>query len=151
VWPGDPYACVLGEVAQAAGGGVPVHPGAAAVEQDRPASPVCGGAVGGPADRRGQRDQDDLGAFAANAQDAVAVFLAQVGDAGAGGFEDPQAQQPVDACLCGVGSARLARVAGRNEDAAVGAGPPRPWQMTRDSDGKTPAALRSPAVPGRPV
>ena len=27
-------------------------------------------------------------------QDPVAVFLAQVGDVGAGGFEDPQAQQP---------------------------------------------------------
>ncbi len=94
VWPGDPYACVLGEVAQAAGGGVPVHPGAAAVEQDRPAGPVRDGAVNGPADCRGQRDQDHLGALAAYAKDAVAVFFAQVGDAGAGGFEDPQAQQP---------------------------------------------------------
>jgi hypothetical protein len=27
-------------------------------------------------------------------QDAVAVFLAEVGDVGAGGFEDPQAEQP---------------------------------------------------------
>jgi len=94
MWPGDPHARVLGEVAQAAGGGVPVHPGAAAVEQDRPAGPACGGAVDGPADRRGQRDQDDLGALAAHPQDAVAVFFAQVGDVGAGGFEDPQAQQP---------------------------------------------------------
>jgi hypothetical protein len=81
-------------VAQAAGGGVPVHRGTTTVEQDRPADPVCGGAVDRPADRRGQRDQDDLGAFAAHAQDAVAMFLAQVGDVGAGGFEDPQAQQP---------------------------------------------------------
>jgi hypothetical protein len=94
VWPGDRYARVLGEVAQAAGGGVPVHPGAAAVEQDRAAGAVGGGAVDGPADRRGQRDQDDLGSLAAYTQDAVAVFLAQVGDVGAGGFEDPQAQQP---------------------------------------------------------
>jgi hypothetical protein len=94
MWPGDPYARVLGEVAQAAGGGVSVHPGAAAVEQDRPAGPARGGAVDGPADRRRQLDQDDLGALAADAQDAVAVFLAQVGDVGAGGYEDPQAQQP---------------------------------------------------------
>ncbi len=94
MWPGDPYARVLGQVPQAAGGGVPVHPGAAAVEQDRPAGPAGGGAVDGPADCRGQRDQDDLGALAADPQDPVAVFLAQVGDAGAGGFEDPQAQQP---------------------------------------------------------
>ena len=42
----------------------------------------------------GERDQDDLGALAAHAQDAVAMFVAQVGDVGAGGFEDPQAQQP---------------------------------------------------------
>jgi hypothetical protein len=39
-----------------------------------------------------QRDQDDLGAFAAHAQHPVAVLLAQVGDVGAGGFEDPQAE-----------------------------------------------------------
>jgi len=73
---------------------------------------------------------------------AVGAFLAGVGLGGG------RSGLAVDACLCGVGSAR---VAGRNEDAAVGAGPPRPWQMTRDPDGKTPAALRSPAVPGRPV
>jgi hypothetical protein len=39
VSPGDLDAGGLGEVPQAAGGGVPVHPGAAAVEQDRPADP----------------------------------------------------------------------------------------------------------------
>ena len=79
--PGDSHARVLGEVAQAAGGGVPVHPGAAGIEQDRPAGPLRYGAVDGPADRRGQRDQDDLGALAAHPQHAVAVFFAQVGDA----------------------------------------------------------------------
>ena len=78
MWPGDPHARVPGQVAQAAGGGVPVHPGAAAVEQDRPAGAARDGAVDGPADRRGQRDQDDLGALAADPQDPVAVFLAQV-------------------------------------------------------------------------
>jgi hypothetical protein len=91
---GDPYACALGEVAQATGGGMAVHPCAAAVEQDRAVGPVRGGAVDGAADRRWLRDQDDFGAFAAHAQDAVAVFLAEVGDVGAGGFEDSQAQQP---------------------------------------------------------
>jgi hypothetical protein len=60
MWPGDPHARVLGEVAQAAGGGVPVHPGAAAVEQDRPAGPVCGGAVDGLADCRGSGTRIDL-------------------------------------------------------------------------------------------
>ena len=44
------------------------------------------------ADGGRQRDQDDLGAFAAYPQHAMAVFLAEVGDAGAGGFEDPQAE-----------------------------------------------------------
>jgi hypothetical protein len=41
MWPGDPHARVLGEVAQAAGGGVPVHPGAAAGpgRRTRPAVP----------------------------------------------------------------------------------------------------------------
>jgi hypothetical protein len=77
----------------AAGGGVPVHPGVAAVAQDRSAGAVGEGAVDGPAGRGRQRDQHDLAAFAAHAQDPVAVFLAEVGDVGAGGFEDPQAEQ----------------------------------------------------------
>ena len=47
----------------------------------------------GPADRWRQRDQDHLGALAAHPQDAVTVFLPEIGDIGAGGFEDPQAQQ----------------------------------------------------------
>ncbi len=41
-----------------------------------------------------QRDQNDLGAFAAHAQHPVAMFLPEVSDAGASGFEDPQAGQP---------------------------------------------------------
>jgi hypothetical protein len=72
---------------------MPVHPGAAAVEQDRPAGPVGDGAVDGPADRRGQRDQDDLGALAARAQDPVTVLLTQITDVSAGGFEDPQSER----------------------------------------------------------
>jgi hypothetical protein len=35
-----------------------------------------------------------LGALAAHAQHPVAVLLAEVGDVRAGGFEDPQAEQP---------------------------------------------------------
>jgi hypothetical protein len=83
----------LGEVVQAAGGRVPVHPGAAAVEQDRSARAGAGGPVDGPADCGWQRDQDDLGALAAHPQHPVAVLLAEVGDVRAGGLEDPQAQQ----------------------------------------------------------
>jgi hypothetical protein len=61
---------------KAAGGRVPVHPGAAAVEQDRPAHAGSGRPVDGPADRWRQRDQDDLGALAAHTEDPVAVLLA---------------------------------------------------------------------------
>ena len=91
--PGDLDASGLGEVLQPAGGRGPVHPGAAAVEQDRPAGAVCGRPVDGPADCWRQRDQDHLGALAAHPQHPVAVLLAEVGDVGAGGFEDPLAEQ----------------------------------------------------------
>src|SRR5919204_21404 len=47
VRPGDLEAGGSGEVAQAAGGGVPVRPGAAGVQQDRPAVPEAGRPVGG--------------------------------------------------------------------------------------------------------
>ena len=93
--PGELDAGGLGEVPQAAGGRMPVHPGAAGVQQDRPAAPGGYRPVNGPADRGRQRDQDDLGALAAHAQDPVAVLLAEVGDVRAGGFEDPQAEQSV--------------------------------------------------------
>jgi hypothetical protein len=76
-----------------AGGRVPIHPGAAAVEQDRAARPRAGCPVDGAADGWRQRDQDDLGALAAHAQDPVAVLFAEVGDVPSGGLEDPQAQQ----------------------------------------------------------
>ena len=55
---------------------------------------VCDCPVDGPADGWRQRDEDDLGAFAAHAQHPVAVLLAEVGDVRTGGFEDPQAEQP---------------------------------------------------------
>jgi hypothetical protein len=90
---GDPDAGGLGELVQAAGGRVPVHPGAAAVEQDRPARAGSDCPVDGPADRGWQRDQDDLGALAAYPQHPVAVFLAEIGDVRGGGLEDPQAEQ----------------------------------------------------------
>ena len=56
VRPADPEAGGLGELAQAAGGCKPVHPGAAGVHQDRPAVPRAGRPVDGPADRRWQRE-----------------------------------------------------------------------------------------------
>jgi hypothetical protein len=87
---------------QAAGGGVAVHPGAAAVEQDRPISAGADRPVDGAADRWWQRDQNDLGAFAAYAQHPVTMLLAQVGDVRPGGFEDPQAQQAEHGYQCEV-------------------------------------------------
>jgi hypothetical protein len=91
--PGDPGSCCVGEPPEPPGGGMPVHPHAVAVKQDRPGVTAVHGAVDGPADRRGQRDQDDLAAFPADAQDPVPVFLAEVADVCAGGLEDPQAQE----------------------------------------------------------
>jgi hypothetical protein len=93
VRPGDLDAGGPGELAQAAGGRVPVHPGAAAVEQDRPAGAVPGRPVDRTPDCWRQGHQDDLGAFAADAQHPVAVLLAEVGDVGGSGLEDPQAEQ----------------------------------------------------------
>jgi hypothetical protein len=91
---GDPYASRLGEPAQAPGGRMAVHPGAAGVEEDRPAGARADCLVDAAADGWRQWDQDDLGAFAAHVQYPVAVLFTQVGDVRAGGLEDPQAQEP---------------------------------------------------------
>jgi hypothetical protein len=72
---------------------VPVHPGAAAAQQDRTAGAVADRAVDGPADCWRQRHEDDLAAFAADAQYPVAVFLADVADVRSGRLEDPQTQE----------------------------------------------------------
>jgi hypothetical protein len=90
VCPGDPDTGLGGEPPEPSGGGVPVHPGAAASARDRPADPGADGAVDRPADRWRQRDQDDLGALAADPQDPVAVLFAEVADVGSDGFEGPQ-------------------------------------------------------------
>ena len=66
---------------------------AGAAEQDRPAGAVSHGPVDRSPDSGRQRDEDDLAALAVDPQDPVAVFLAEVVDVGAGGFEDPQAEQ----------------------------------------------------------
>ena len=60
VLPDDPQPGGFGEAPQAAGGGVAVRPGAAAVEQDRSAQRRADRPVDGSADRQRQRDQDDL-------------------------------------------------------------------------------------------
>ena len=94
VRPGDRHPGVLGEPAQAAGGGVAVHPRPAAVKQAGSADAVSDGPVNGAPDRGRQRDQNNLAALPAHTQYPVAVFFAQVGDVGSGGLEDAQAKQP---------------------------------------------------------
>jgi hypothetical protein len=90
VRPGDPDAGAPGELVQAAGGRVPVHPGAAAVEQDRPAHAGSGRWPGRPLAATGSgrswcpcRTHGGPGGRAPR----------RVGDVRAGGLEDPQAQQ----------------------------------------------------------
>jgi len=61
------------------------------VQQDRPPDSGAYCPVDGPADRWRQRDQDNLGTFAAYPHHPVTVFFAEVTDVGAGGFEDPHA------------------------------------------------------------
>jgi hypothetical protein len=73
---------------------MPVQLDAAGVEQDRAGDPFTDCLVDGAADRGWERDKDALAAFAEDPEDAVAVFLAEVGDVQAGGFEDAQASSP---------------------------------------------------------
>jgi hypothetical protein len=67
-----------------------VHADAEGVAQDRAVVAVADRSVDGPADRRRQRNENDLATLATHPQDAVAVFLAEVGNGGAAGFEDSQ-------------------------------------------------------------
>jgi hypothetical protein len=65
---------------------VPVHSGAAGIEQHRAVGVVADGLVEAAADCRRQWNKDCHAAFANDSADAVAVFL-EVGDVQAGGFE----------------------------------------------------------------
>jgi hypothetical protein len=72
---------------------VPIHPPTGRVAQGRPLRPAFGGVLDPAGHRRWWRNQDGLVALASDFQDAVAVFLAEVGDVRAAGFEDPQSEQ----------------------------------------------------------
>jgi hypothetical protein len=78
---------------ETSGRGVPIHPEAEGVAQDRSVGAVADSAV----DRSGhgwrQWDEHDFADLATDAQHAVAVLLAQVVDAGRAGLEDPQPEQ----------------------------------------------------------
>ena len=105
--PGDLDAGCPGEVAQAAGGRVPARPGAACVQQDRPAVPEAGRLAGGSGTRT------TLVPLPQTPKDPVAVLLAQAGSVRADGPGDPQAGQ------AGHGhqreAARVTRLPGRGE------------------------------------
>src|SRR5574342_639791 len=72
----------VGQVPQPAGGGVAIHAGAGAVEQDRPSSALTDGAVDRAAYRWWERDRYQFGAFAAYPQDPVPVLFAKILDSG---------------------------------------------------------------------
>nr|WP_260428396.1 hypothetical protein [Micromonospora globispora] len=93
VHPRHPYPCSGRQVLESAGCRVSVHPRPEGVAKDRPAGAVVDGPVDGSGHRGWQRDEHDLATLAAHAQYPVAVLLAQVGDAGPAGFEDPQTEQ----------------------------------------------------------
>jgi hypothetical protein len=89
VHPRHPNSGRLSQVLESTGGRVPVYSGAEGVAQDRTGRAVIDCPVDGSGHRGRQWDEDDLAAFAADPQDAVAVFLAEVGDACAARLEDP--------------------------------------------------------------
>jgi hypothetical protein len=69
------------EVLEPTGRCVPLHPGAAAVAEDRTAGPFVGSPVKRPPARRlAAAGEDDFAALTADAQQAVAVLFAEVGD-----------------------------------------------------------------------
>ncbi len=90
---GDLRAAEVGQAPQPAGGAVTIHPGPSATEEDGAARAVAYGPFDGPSHRRRQRYQDDLVALAVDAEDPVAVLLAEVGDVCAGSLKDPQPEQ----------------------------------------------------------
>ena len=117
VHPRHPDPGGLGQMREPASACVPVHPGAQGVAQDRTAVATGDRVVDGSGDRWRQGDEDDLAAFSAYAQDAVAVFLAEVADVGAAGFEDPQPRSPrraINAKSFGLGDRRAAVIRASN-------------------------------------
>ena len=89
-----PHTGGLSEDAKPTGGGVPVHASATGVEQEWPGVTSADRLVESAADSRWKWNEDRLAAFAEDAQNAVAMFFAEIGDGETGGFEDAQAQQP---------------------------------------------------------
>ena len=89
----ESYAGGVGEVAQASGGGVSVQAAPGGVEQQRPFGTGGDSSVDGAGDGWWQGHQDDLVSLSDDAQDAVAVLFAEVGDVQGACFEDAQPQE----------------------------------------------------------
>ncbi|WIM99812.1 hypothetical protein ACTOB_003477 [Actinoplanes oblitus] len=81
---------------------MPVYPGAAGVAQNRAVVTPFDGAVNCSGYGWRQRDENDLATFAADFEYPVSVFLTEVGDIGAAGFEDPQPEQAQHGVQCEV-------------------------------------------------
>jgi hypothetical protein len=97
VHPAEADAGVAGEVAEPPGRGVPVHPLPACVQEERSGISFASGPFDGPTDGERHRGQDDLAAFAADSQYAVAVLLTEVLDIRADRFKDPQSKEAEEA------------------------------------------------------
>jgi hypothetical protein len=85
---GDPRAA--GDPADDPGGSVPVQPLPVVGEEDWPVRPLADSQVDRPHGTGCERDGDDLAALAGDNKRPVLALDAQVLDAGAGGFRDPQ-------------------------------------------------------------
>ncbi len=72
---------------------MPVHPHPAPVQQDRTLAPLTNSAFHGSCDRRRERGENDLAAFAPDLQDPVAVLLAKILNVSPAGFENPKPEK----------------------------------------------------------
>jgi hypothetical protein len=86
-------ACRVGQPPESAGRCVPIHPNPMHVTQDWPGGAVVDGSVDRTSHRWRQRDQHGRVASATDPEHTVAVFLAEVADARAASFKDPQAEE----------------------------------------------------------
>jgi hypothetical protein len=109
---GHPYPGNVGQVPQAPGGGVAVHPRARLLSRIGPRVRVPAARSMARLTAGGSGTRTTL-LPAAYAQHPVAVFFAQVGDVRSAGFEDPQARQAEDGHEREV--ARMRRLAGGGE------------------------------------
>jgi hypothetical protein len=76
-------------VLEPSGGSVAVHARAGPVKQDRPSGSVADGPVDSPGDSRGSGTSTILVPLPTTRSTPMTMLLAQVGNVGGAGFEDP--------------------------------------------------------------